>query len=39
LRIVPDGLRLALRGERFDRPEAELARLQRSVGDALVGRP
>jgi len=39
LRSGPDGLRLSLRGERFDRPEAELARLARWVGDALAGRP
>ena len=38
LRRVDGGLRLLLRGERFDRPDAELARLATRLADAIKGR-
>jgi hypothetical protein len=39
LRQVDDGLLLLLRGERFDRPDAELARLARRLADAIKAGP
>jgi cytochrome c biogenesis protein len=40
LRPVPAGLRLTLRGERFDRPEGELERLRARLAGAIAeGRP
>jgi len=38
LRPVDGGLLLLLRGERFDRPDAELARLTKRLAEALQGR-
>jgi len=35
---VDGGLRLLLRGERFDRPDAELARLATRLAEAIKGR-
>jgi hypothetical protein len=35
--LVPGGLRLLVRGERFDRPDGELERLRRRLADAGVG--
>ncbi len=35
LRAVDDGLRLLLRGERFDRPEGELRRLAAKLTAAV----
>jgi ResB-like family len=39
LRAVDDGLLLLLRGERFDRPDAELARLAKRLAAAIKARP
>lgn len=38
VRMVPDGLAVAVRGERFDRPDGELARLERRIALALPPR-
>lgn len=35
--LVPGGLRLSVRGERLDRPDAELERLRRRLADTGIG--